>query len=522
LDRIESDRAELRERADTLERLHAEESAAAAELERELAAASTARDAASEQVSAARVEVGRLAEQRDSLKREISRSDLARDEADRARRNALADIERLDGRLAEHRERVTAADTEAAEAAEASKAADETLAGLRTTLDAALAEQSTAAQRVTATREASRIAERDWQSVEVTRRELEVRRENLEDRTNDDLSLDIAAEYPEYRAVIEPGDVERIDVETAQPRVDELRKEIKKLGNVNIDAIAEESTLAGKNEELAAAVQDLDTAREQLTDLIDKLNIASRERFGEVFTRIQSEFAGKDGMFRRLFGGGQAEVRLMPLIKVVETPDGPKKVETDETDLLESGIEILARPPGKQPRQISQLSGGEKTLTAVALLLSIFRSKPSCFCVLDEVDAALDDANVERLAHAITRFTDQSHFVVITHNKRTMHAMHRLYGVTMQERGVSTRVSVRFDQVGADGQVNATPSEATSRGTGVPPVEEQAGGASDGSDDNPTQAATGIQTGATDNATKPSLRDSLAAMRAAATDTADA
>lgn len=144
----------------------------------------------------------------------------------------------------------------------------------------------------------------------------------------------------------------------------------------------------------------------------------------------------------------------MSLIKEVEGPDGTiQRVETGETDLLESGIEVVAKPPGKEPRSISQLSGGEKTLTAVALLMSIFRSKPSCFCILDEVDAALDEGNVSRFTQAVRDFTDMSHFIVITHNKRTMQAADRLYGVTMQERGVSTRVSVRFDEVGKNGEV---------------------------------------------------------------------
>jgi len=165
-------------------------------------------------------------------------------------------------------------------------------------------------------------------------------------------------------------------------------------------------------------------------------------------------------MFRMLFGGGKAEVRLMPLVKVIEGPNGPEKVVTDEIDVLESGIEVIAKPPGKEPRQISQLSGGERTLTAVALLLSIFRSKPSCFCVLDEVDAALDEGNVDRLSRTLAQFTDQSHFIVITHNKRTMQSMDRLYGVTMQERGVSTRVSVKFDHVNEDGTLKAAASTA--------------------------------------------------------------
>ena len=150
----------------------------------------------------------------------------------------------------------------------------------------------------------------------------------------------------------------------------------------------------------------------------------------------------------------------MPLVKEVETPEGIKKVETGETDLLESGIEVIAKPPGKEPRSISQLSGGEKTLTAVALLLSIFQSKPSCFCILDEVDAALDEGNVGRYIGVVREFTTHSHFIVITHNKKTMQGADRLYGVTMQERGVSTRVTVKFDQVGKNGEIKTDGAES--------------------------------------------------------------
>ena len=128
-----------------------------------------------------------------------------------------------------------------------------------------------------------------------------------------------------------------------------------------------------------------------------------------------------------------------------------------------NSIEITARPPGKQPRTISQLSGGEKTMTAVALLLSIFQAKPSPFAILDEVDAALDEANVQRFVGILKSFLDHSHFIVITHNKGSMQACDVLYGITMQERGVSKRVGVRFDQIGAGGQIAADAIEAQNR-----------------------------------------------------------
>jgi chromosome segregation protein len=129
--------------------------------------------------------------------------------------------------------------------------------------------------------------------------------------------------------------------------------------------------------------------------------------------------------------------------------------ENGQTDWLESGIEIIAKPPGKEPQSIRLLSGGERTMVAVALLLSIFRTRPSPFCILDEVDAALDEANVERYTQVVRSFLDRSHFIIITHHKRTMQAADLLYGITMPIRGVSKQVTVRFDQVGSDGRIAA-------------------------------------------------------------------
>lgn len=306
-------------------------------------------------------------------------------------------------------------------------------------------------------RTAYSAVEREWHSLELAKRELEVKRENLQERAAEDLRLDLQTEYGEYQQMMAGGDVRRIDTSEAALRIDTLREAVKKLGSVNIEAIDEESTLEEQNQGLVTQVADIDAACAQLRELITRLNEVSRVLFGEVFTRIQQNFGGDGGMFRKLFNGGKAEVRLMPLFKEVEEADGTiRKVETQETDLLESGIEVVAKPPGKEPRSINQLSGGEKTLTAVALLMSIFRSKPSCFCILDEVDAALDEGNVGRFNTVVREYTDRSSFIVITHNKRTMQTADRLYGVTMQERGVSTRVSVRFDQVGKDGAIKSS------------------------------------------------------------------
>ncbi|MCL4116672.1 UNVERIFIED_CONTAM: hypothetical protein GTU68_013978 [Idotea baltica] len=153
--------------------------------------------------------------------------------------------------------------------------------------------------------------------------------------------------------------------------------------------------------------------------------------FTETFDSIRGHF---QELFRRLFGGGEGDM-------VLEDPE----------DILECGIDIVARPPGKELRSISLLSGGEKTLTAVAMSLAIFKSRPSPFCILDEVDAALDDANIDRFINVLSAFADSTQFIMITHRKPTMQVADLLYGVTMEESGVSKRLAVRFDEVSEDG-----------------------------------------------------------------------
>src|SRR5207244_1010408 len=196
---------------------------------------------------------------------------------------------------------------------------------------------------------------------------------------------------------------------------------------------------------LKAQANDLAAAKQALQEIIGKINQDSRRLFAESFAAIRTHF---QELFRKLFGGGMADVVL-----------------EDETDILESGVEIIARPPGKELRSISLMSGGEKTLTAVALLLAIFRSKPSPFCILDEVDAALDEANIGRFTTVLRDFLDRSHFIIITHSKRTMTVADVLYGVTMQESGVSKRVAVRFEDWPDDARPTAAPTNGTTNGS---------------------------------------------------------
>jgi chromosome segregation protein len=452
LEETEKERAAAGDRAASLERLVVEQRAKLGGIDADLKSAETRHADASERAAAARAEVSAAHERARAARRELGSIETAAEEARRSAEQARTHIERARGTLESHTESLAEAEQLAESARTTAEAAQAEAETQRVVVRGAEDQLRAAAQAVGAARQRAEVVQRDWHAIETSRRELEVKREHAEDRAQEELELNLAGDYFEYRGLMADGTVHRIDFNECSARANVLRDEIKKLGPVNINSIDEETQLAERNDDLIAQVKDIDEARIRLATLIEKLNIASREQFGEVFERIRHEFGGQGGMFRKLFGGGKAEVRLMPLVREV---DG-QKIVTDEIDLLESGVEVIAKPPGKEPRSISQLSGGEKTMTAVALLLAIFRSKPSCFCILDEVDAALDEANVGRFCATVKDFTDFSRFIVITHNKRTMQSVDRLYGVTMQERGVSKRVSVRFDQVGADGHIAAT------------------------------------------------------------------
>lgn len=452
LDALETDRAELLARAERLDGLLGEQRAAADEAQRSVERLQSAVDEAAEALSHARVEASKHAEQLSQARRELRELEASIEDAERRAEHSAEQRRACEERLQSHRRSIAEAGAEIELAAKAHAAAEARLDAMQHEWTRAADHARERADQLNAAREHAHAVERDWQSLEITRRELEVRRETLEERTLEDISLDLSNAYGDWSTDAEAR--EPVDADALGAEADRLKEEIRRLGNVNLDAIEEEQQLETRNEDLARQVADIDAARASLEGLIERLNNASRDRFRETFQTIEANFAGKDGMFRKLFGGGKAELRLIP------------NAETGEVDWLESGVDVVAKPPGKEPRTIAQLSGGEKTMTAVALLMAIFQSKPSPFCVLDEVDAALDEANVGRFCTVVKQFLDRSHFIVITHNKRTMHEADLLYGVTMAERGVSRRVSVRFEDVGPAGQIReravaATPTDDT-------------------------------------------------------------
>ena len=204
-----------------------------------------------------------------------------------------------------------------------------------------------------------------------------------------------------------------------------VRNRIEALGAVNPQALEEYEEASQRYEFLNTQRQDLLDSIRDTEKAIQELDNESRRRFKETFDIVNENFRG---MFKTLFGGGEGEMRL-----------------TDESNLADSGIDIMASPPGKKLQNVALLSGGEKSLTAMALLMAIFRYSPSPFCILDEVDAPLDESNIQRLARLIKEMSSETQFIVITHAKRTMEMAQSLYGVTMQEPGLSTLVSVRFE-----------------------------------------------------------------------------
>jgi len=294
---------------------------------------------------------------------------------------------------------------------------------LQEQLETLMAEQKQKEETVRAARTHKTEVEHRINELRIELGQLQVRQQGLIDRVKDELQIDLAQTFETHTT----GDV---NWEEVKNEITELRGKIERLGNVNLDAIAEQDTLEERHSFLANQVQDLAESKDQLQQLITKLNKQSRERFIETFEQIRVNF---QQIFRKLFGGGKADI-------VLEESD----------DVLEAGIEVIARPPGKETRSISLLSGGEKSMTAMALLFSVFRTKPSPFCFLDEVDAALDEANNERFNMLLRDFGIESQFIVITHSKRTMSIAQMLFGVTMQQQGVSKKIAVRFDEYSSE------------------------------------------------------------------------
>ncbi|MFT3699596.1 MAG: chromosome segregation protein SMC [Kofleriaceae bacterium] len=289
-----------------------------------------------------------------------------------------------------------------------------------------------------ATRELRTTADRlqnELGQLELRFGQIGLTRQVVEDGVTERYQLAIVDILPDYHQRAHVTEVE-------DARLTELKDLIDRMGtDINLTAIEEFDEVSKRFEFLSAQQIDLERAVDQLQHAIDKINKTSRKLFKDTFHSVNATFKE---VFPRLFRGGQAALSLSTQKTNADgTPIG------GEVDLLEAGIEIMAQPPGKKNSTVDQLSGGEKALTAVALVFSIFLIKPSPFCILDEVDAPLDEANVDRYNEIVREMTDRSQFIVISHNKRTMESADNLYGVTMQEPGVSKLVNVNLAKLGA-------------------------------------------------------------------------
>ncbi|MBF0489625.1 MAG: AAA family ATPase [Candidatus Omnitrophica bacterium] len=326
-------------------------------------------------------------------------------------------------------------------------------------LNQCLAERAEVAQRLTSIRSHAKAIEddiiqskTDLHNLQMRQQELQFNQRTLKERLLQTYKVDwdlwqaqggltpqepVATTEESAMSSQQVGGAAALEHVSAQPQpevnfeelaleIERLKKRCESYGAVNLVAIEEFDELKNRFEYLTKQQSDLLTAREQLMQTIQKINRTTRQMFTDTFARVNEEFKTH---FSMLFGGGEAELILL-----------------DPDNALESGIDIVARPPGKKLQNISLLSGGEKTMTAIALIFGVFKVNPSPFCVLDEIDAALDESNVGRFANLLKEFAKIAQFVVITHNKKTMAVADTMYGVTMQERGISRIVSVKFNE----------------------------------------------------------------------------
>jgi chromosome segregation protein len=411
-----------------------------AEIEQALAAAEAEREEGHRRLSemAANVAGARSAAEAALARHAEARTSLA---ALRERKAAAGnERRRLEEDLAELERRIAAARSHAAETAARRGELAAAIADVERLLgeslqqrDRAVGEAAAAEERV---REARAEIEGQEQGLKERRKERDVLRDALSEvdveRARAGSDLDHLARECQQSVGVSAADAaaalsdeDRVrDVDALAAQVQELQEKLERMGQVNVLAVEQAQELDERHAFLTAQRQDLLDSIAELDQAIRKIDRASRERFQEAFQIINQHFGE---VFKQLFGGGTAGLSLI-----------------DEEDLLESGIDIMAQPPGKRLQNVLLLSGGEKALTAIALLFAIFQYKPSPFCILDEVDAPLDDANIGRFVGMLEALKDETQFVLITHSRRTMSIADQLYGVTMEEPGVSKLVSVRF------------------------------------------------------------------------------
>ena len=395
--------------------------------EEELRALETENVAESQALTERRIAVSQMEQELSFVGQQRESADKRREELERSmegRESGIRGYEESIRRLTEESgELLGSLDTLKAKAADLTLAMEDER-GRRSEM----MEKISIADRSVAEKRAGLDQARDFRGkLEVQAAEATMRRQNVYEHLQDEYGLFAEAVMrepdPEWKKGVVPP------IEELEQRVAKLQSEIAALGPVNMVAIDECRELEERYTREKAQEADLIAAKAQILDLINNLNTTSGEMFRTTFEQANRNF---QTMFTKLFGGGEARLVLL---------------ENDE-DPLECGIDIIARPPGKRPQSVTLLSGGERTMTAVALLFSIFMIKPAPFCMLDELDAALDDANIGRFVEQLKEFLVQSQFLIITHNQHTIAGSDLVYGVSQQEKGVSRIISMRLSDLG--------------------------------------------------------------------------
>ncbi len=364
-----------------------------------------------------RVNLARLQTQKAGAEAEIGRLARERTEQEALLQEAGVEIAETRARVSETGERIATAEAERRQIEEQEKTARAALSDLEGEIstrnrDLASREEELKEKGLHLAKSQSEIEKMQIEVTEI-RTEIKDLHASFSERFSRDLS-----EYETRIPDLQPN-------RDLRPRLGELREQMRALGQVNLMAPEEFAEVKDRFDFLSAQLSDLAKAREDLKKVTTEIRTESTELFLDTYNKIRKNF---HTVFRRLFGGGRAELRL-------DTTEAP----------LESGIEVFAQPPGKKLENITLLSGGERSLTGVALMFAIYMVKPSPFCLLDEIDAALDEENVGRLTNLLKEFSTHSQFIVITHNKRTVAGADVLYGVTMEESGVSKLVAIRLE-----------------------------------------------------------------------------
>ena len=433
-------RAEMAERLTNLEREHQEAEAATgpletavAEAEHQLAALQKEREtaeatfltaesesrAAQDRFSEANVAAVEARNRYDNLQRDIARTQQDLETLARRAEERRAHLDTLQTTIDTAQERLDALTENLDEVRSQRDGLEEGVSQAKSALLQIKVDIDQVEFRLRKLRQARESAIHEVNTRAVRLAENETRTEDLLASIEEAYSCNLAETPVEIKA--------DFDVKAARAEVQELRQALKNLGSINALALEEYEEEKERFEFMTAQKEDLEQAEETLLETIHEINTTAAARFNETFEAIRMSFCG---LFAELFGqDATADLAL-----------------EEEDDPLESPISIMAKPRGKRPVSIAQLSSGEKTLTAIALLFAIYLVKPSPFCILDEVDAPLDDANIDRFMRLIRRFSENTQFILVTHNKRTMELADRLYGITMQEQGISRLVGVKFDE----------------------------------------------------------------------------